>query len=79
MTNAVIHTQSGCSVRVMLEPGVLTISVRDMGGERMEVEQLADPLQVHGRGLHLVDALATRWGSTLDRAGTTVWFVLDLE
>lgn len=75
-----IHTQAGCSVRLLLERGVLTTSVRDLGArDRMPVEPLADPLQVHGRGLQIVDALATRWGSTLDSGGTTVWFVLDLE
>lgn len=80
VTNAVIHTQAGCSVRVLLDRGVLTTSVRDLGSrEGMAVEPLADPLQVHGRGLQIVDALATRWGSTLDSGGTTVWFVLDLE
>jgi len=36
-----------------------------------------DPLAVHGRGLQLVDAFSTRWGSELDAVGMTVWFVLE--
>ena len=78
VTNAVIHAGAGCLMRVVLEAGMLTISVRD-GGSRNGVVTAAtdDPLQVHGRGLQLVDALATRWGSELDTVGTTVWF--DLE
>jgi anti-sigma regulatory factor (Ser/Thr protein kinase) len=80
VTNALIHTEAGCSVRIVLDRDVLTTSVRDLGNrDAMAVEPLVDPLQVHGRGLQIVDALATRWGSTLDRGGTTVWFVLDLE
>jgi anti-sigma regulatory factor (Ser/Thr protein kinase) len=78
VTNAVIHTHAGCVVRVLLERGVLTTSVCDIGTpDAASVEPLEDPLRVHGRGLQLVDALATRWGSALDSAGTTVWFVLD--
>jgi hypothetical protein len=34
-------------------------------------------LAVHGRGLQLVDAFSTRWGSELDAVGMTVWFVLE--
>ena len=34
-------------------------------------------MRVHGRGLQLVEALADRWGSERDAAGTTVWFVIE--
>jgi hypothetical protein len=37
----------------------------------------SDPLQVHGRGLQLVDALASRWGSERDAHGFSAWFVLE--
>jgi anti-sigma regulatory factor (Ser/Thr protein kinase) len=78
VTNAVIHTHADCVVRVLLEQGILTTTVRDSGTpDAGSVEQFDDPLRVHGRGLQLVDALATRWGSELDTAGTTVWFVLE--
>jgi anti-sigma regulatory factor (Ser/Thr protein kinase) len=78
VTNAVIHEHSGCSVRVLLEQGILTTTVRDNGTPQAgAVEHADDPLRVHGRGLELVDVLATRWGSELDTVGTTVWFVLE--
>lgn len=78
VTNAVIHAHAGCVVRVLLEQGILTTTVRDTGTpDATSVEQLDDPLRVHGRGLQLLDALATRWGSELDTVGTTVWFVLE--
>jgi hypothetical protein len=32
-----------------------------------------DPLRIRGRGLQLVDALATRWGWTGDPPGKVVW------
>jgi hypothetical protein len=63
---------------VLLDHGILTTTVRDGGAaDTTAAEQTDDPLRVHGRALHLVDALATRWGSALDTIGTTVWFVLE--
>lgn len=80
VTNAVIHTRAGCAVRTLLDRGVLTTSVRDLGrgDHTTRTAPTTDPLKVHGRGLQIVEALATRWGSTLDTEGTTVWFVFDL-
>jgi anti-sigma regulatory factor (Ser/Thr protein kinase) len=82
VTNAVLHAHTGCEVRAVLEDGVLTVTVRDggsasVGSPGRSPGGPADPLAVHGRGLQLVDALATRWGSDLDEVGTTVWFVLE--
>lgn len=79
VTNAVIHADSGCAVHVLLEDDVLTVTVRDHGSPNgASGEPLEEPLRVHGRGLQLVEALAPRWGSERDTAGTTVWFALDL-
>ena len=79
VTNAVIHTDAECEVRIVLDQGVLTTAVRD-GGSNVVVDPsrvTVDPLAVHGRGLQLVDAFSTRWGSQLDAVGMTVWFVLE--
>lgn len=79
VTNAVIHTVAGCEVRLLLQGGVLTISVRDAGRDaRPPRGTAADPLAVHGRGLQLVAALSARWGSQLDAVGMTVWCELEL-
>jgi anti-sigma regulatory factor (Ser/Thr protein kinase) len=79
VTNALIHTPAGCAVRVLLDHGVLTTTVRDGGSsEAGSADPLEDPLRVHGRGLPLVDAVATRWGSEIDSVGTTIWFELEL-
>lgn len=79
VTNALIHAHAGCAVRVLLDQGVLTTTVRDGGTSDAGLDEpLEDPLRVHGRGLQLVDAVATRWGSELDNVGTTIWFVLEL-
>jgi anti-sigma regulatory factor (Ser/Thr protein kinase) len=79
VTNAVIHAPNGCVVRVLLDGRTLTVTVRDSGAVGdAAVGAPDDPFQVHGRGLQLVDALATSWGSRLDSAGTTMWFVMEL-
>jgi anti-sigma regulatory factor (Ser/Thr protein kinase) len=79
VTNAMIHTDAGCELRVVLDRGVLTTTVRDSGSSVLvDLSTVTvDPLAVHGRGLQLVDALSTRWGSELDAVGMTVWFVLE--
>lgn len=81
VTNAVVHGSGRCSVRVSEEAGVVTVAVRDAGTPVVAPTGGStggvDPLAVHGRGLRLVDALASRWGSDLGASGLTVWFVLD--
>lgn len=82
VTNAVIHTGATSQVRVDLAGSVLTVAVDDQGaagagaaGKRDVVDHLA----VHGRGLALVDALTSRWGSEVVDFGTTVWFELEID
>ncbi len=80
VTNAVIHTSSPSDVQATLDGSVLTVTVRDQGaggGETRHVRR-DEPLAVHGRGLQLVEALSSRWGSELDDTGTTVWFMLEV-
>ncbi|KQU70896.1 ATP-binding protein [Phycicoccus sp. Root101] len=79
VTNALLHTDAGCEVRVLLDQGVMTATVRD-SGSTVVVDPSSvtkDPLAAHGRGLQLVDAFSTRWGSQLDAAGMSVWFTLE--
>ena len=79
VTNAIIHTDVGCELRVVLDRGVLTTTVRDGGsGLLVDLSRVpVEPLAVHGRGLQIVGALSNRWGSELDALGMTVWFVLE--
>jgi anti-sigma regulatory factor (Ser/Thr protein kinase) len=80
VTNAIIHTGTGCEVRVaMHDDHVLTVTVRDDGTAVARPRSSQDdPLAVRGRGLQLVDALSARWGSDVNELGMTVWCRLDL-
>ena len=79
VTNAVIHSHGGCVVRVVLHRDELTVWVRDSGiAGAVPLVPSGDPLEVHGRGLQLVEALTTSWGHDTDAEGASVWFALDV-
>ena len=78
VTNAVVHSGSGCWVEVLNESAAITVAVRSAWSPRTVAEAGAsDLMQVHGRGLQLVAELTARWGSEPDDDGLTAWFVLE--
>jgi anti-sigma regulatory factor (Ser/Thr protein kinase) len=78
VTNAVVHAASESWVRVTNDAGSVAVTVRSPGPPLHVLHhEAADPLQVHGRGLQLVEALSSSWGSERQGGGLTTWFVLD--
>lgn len=77
VTNAVIHAASDAEVAVVLTPTALRVEVADRGGGDPTRKDAAD-FDTSGRGMALVDTLATSWG-VLPRAdgGKVIWFELD--
>lgn len=74
VTNAVVHARSAPEVAVRLLPDVIRIEV---GDEDPTLPAPVDPgpLQTSGRGLHILDAYARRWGSAeRPEGGKIVWF-----
>jgi hypothetical protein len=72
-TNAVLHAQTGFSVVVSRRPGgAIRIAVRDASLVRPRPRR-AGLLETSGRGLRLVESLATRWGSGLVSEGKEIW------
>jgi anti-sigma regulatory factor (Ser/Thr protein kinase) len=80
VTNAVVHAGTSSVLTVTLVDDLLTVAVRDHGGRTDPAPMVEDhdPLQVFGRGLALVDALAERWGCDRAPDGTTSWFALTI-
>jgi anti-sigma regulatory factor (Ser/Thr protein kinase) len=73
VTNAVIHTGTAAELTARLDADVLTVSVRDSGGDSvLRAESFDDTLTVAGRGLSLVEALTTAWATERGADGTTV-------
>jgi anti-sigma regulatory factor (Ser/Thr protein kinase) len=75
VTNALIHGRGRIEIRAELDENHLLVEVIDEGEgfERIVREQDFD--RVGGRGLHLVDALASRWG--IHAGSSHVWFELE--
>ena len=80
VTNALLHGGSAAEVRVELDAYALTVTVTDHGGETadeaVDAPQHEDVELVSGRGLALVEALTSGWGSERTADGTAVWFEL---
>ena len=73
VTNAVAHGQPKITLRLRLRPDRLTVAVADRGEAPLTCTM--PPLQQpFGRGLVIVNALATRWGVSQGRVDKRVWF-----
>jgi anti-sigma regulatory factor (Ser/Thr protein kinase) len=72
VTNAVEHARSPRSLSLELANGSVRVEVRDDAAVPPQLGQ-PDPLQVRGRGLHLVEALSSRWGWAQDPPGKVIW------
>lgn len=81
-TNAVLHTASGKggTFTVVVHPlgEIVRVEVHDGGSEASPDVRSADDEAVSGRGLGLVELLATRWGHLGGRDGRVVWFEVDV-
>lgn len=76
--NALTHAHSSYSIRLSATSNVLRIEVDDAGAGTPEPQPLTED-EEHGRGLHLVDALAASWGmESGDGGGKRVWAELAL-
>jgi len=78
VTNAVIHARTEAALVVDVSERVVQVRVGDGNARRPEPEE-PDPWAARGRGLLLVDLLASRWGVSLEEEGLgkTIWFELD--
>lgn len=86
--NAIMHSRSGRpqeperrgSVHILVRhrcPGSVRITVIDDGSATAPTVRRAGRLRTTGRGLLLVQELATRWGHDGSEHGRAVWFELD--
>jgi anti-sigma regulatory factor (Ser/Thr protein kinase) len=78
MANALEHGAGLLSVGIALDEGMLHIGVGDKAKERQPEVQALDNESDSGRGMWIVDILASSWGSdpTPGGIGKTVWFEL---
>jgi hypothetical protein len=74
VADAVRHAPSQISVRAAVDPNMLRVEVSDDPGIISEPGPPSVERRVRRR---LVETLAHRWGSDLDRQRTTTWFELE--
>jgi anti-anti-sigma regulatory factor/anti-sigma regulatory factor (Ser/Thr protein kinase) len=79
ISNAIVHAKTEVELLVVLREPFLHISVADGSGAAPRLLS-ADPADtIGGRGLMLIEALATKWGSLPTRDGKVVWAMLRLD
>ena len=78
VVNAVLHAASAVTVELHLRPGSLRVEVTDASATP-PAPRPVDPVAVTGRGLLIVDALATSWGVDPAPPGKVVWFELAVD
>ena len=80
VTNALRYGNGGgICLTVRRTPDALRVEVQDANPAAPQLSRQPDATVERGRGLHLIDSLATRWGHapSADQTGKTVWFELD--
>jgi serine phosphatase RsbU (regulator of sigma subunit)/anti-sigma regulatory factor (Ser/Thr protein kinase) len=77
VTNAVLYTASHVELRLSVHDGRLRVEVIDESGERPPAQRPVDLEQASGRGLLLVQSLASTWGVDPVGVGKSVWFELE--
>jgi anti-sigma regulatory factor (Ser/Thr protein kinase) len=78
VTNAVLHGGGECELRVRRDSGTLRVEIADASPEPPVLLNPA-PESERGRGLAIVNRLASRWGSEQAENGKVVWFELVLD
>jgi anti-sigma regulatory factor (Ser/Thr protein kinase) len=74
VTNAIVHGRSGPQLIVMVDAGVVRVSVRDLSPD-VPVRRLGQVDDVSGRGVVIVEELASAWGVERELGGgKQVWF-----
>jgi anti-sigma regulatory factor (Ser/Thr protein kinase) len=78
VSNVVRHAGTPMTLRVTRYPSAIRVEVDDES-PHPPVLTNRGPMAEGGRGLVLIDGLATDWGSDARGDGKTVWFVLETE
>lgn len=77
VTNAVLHARTPVAVSVTPSATSVRVGVRDQSPALPAVRHYERTAPT-GRGLQMVEALAARWGVSVDDGSKTVWFELEL-
>ncbi|MFL6206957.1 MAG: response regulator [Acidimicrobiales bacterium] len=76
VTNALRHASSAPRIEAHLGPDTVRVAVYDED-PALPAHREPDLGRPGGRGLHLLDRIASRWGAEPSGAGKVVWFEID--
>lgn len=76
VTNALVHAGSRVSLTVNVAGRGVRVEVGDTSGADAKPRSIGADA-VAGRGLHIVEAMSSRWGTNATGEGKRVWFELD--
>ncbi|HEY2565854.1 MAG TPA: ATP-binding protein [Acidimicrobiales bacterium] len=76
VTNAVLHGEGPIDLAVETNEDRVKVTVRDRSDARPVPGEPAHHAE-DGRGLSIVEALASRWGVSAMEPGKSVWFEID--
>jgi anti-sigma regulatory factor (Ser/Thr protein kinase) len=78
VTNVILHARTDAELVATVDGHFARVQVRD-GSTRLPTALHYGTSSLTGRGLHLVEALARRWGVTELDGGKVVWFEFDCD
>jgi anti-sigma regulatory factor (Ser/Thr protein kinase) len=76
VTNAVVHGEGPIDLAVEANEERVKVMVGDRSEVRPMPRSVAQYAE-HGRGLSIVEAIASRWGISATEVGKSVWFEID--
>lgn len=75
-TNAILHAAPPVHLRAEITDVLVRVEMHDGGSRTLPAPRTARTIDRGGRGLAIVDDLASRWGTERTDAGSFVWFEL---
>jgi anti-sigma regulatory factor (Ser/Thr protein kinase) len=78
VTNALVHGCGAIEMTIDLTPGQLRVDVQDESSQQPKM-QASNVDSTRGRGLLLLERLASSWGVRKSNGGKGVWFTLRLR
>lgn len=78
VNNAVVHAKSDVRLTVLRRSGAVRFEITDTGVGTLR-RPAAGISATHGRGLLLVEAMSTDWGTAVNGSEKTVWFELTAD